>query len=87
MICVSVQEKDFARCRQVLAGCRMAELRGDLCGFTTQQIGELVNGHPNLLYTHRLAGSSLATAREQVTAAIMKGAKYVDIEIEAPRLC
>ena len=84
MICVSVQEKDFARCRQVLAGCRMAELRGDLCGFTTQQIGELVNGHPNLLYTHRLAGSSLATAREQVTAAIMKGAKYVDIEIEAP---
>lgn len=84
MICVSVQEKDFEKCREILSGCRMAELRGDLCGFTTQQIGELVNGHPNLLYTHRIAGSSLETAREQVTAAIMKGAKYVDIEIEAP---
>ncbi len=84
MICVSVQEKDFARCRQVLAGCRMAELRGDLCGFTTSQIGELVNGHPNILYTHRLAGGSLEKAREQVVTAIMKGAKYVDIEIEAP---
>lgn len=84
MICVSVQEKDFARCREILSGCKMAELRGDLCHFTTDQIGELASGHPNLLYTHRISGSSLKTAMEQVTTAIRRGAKYVDIEIEAP---
>ena len=84
MICVSVQEKDFARCREILANCGMAELRGDLCNFTTPQIEELVQSHPNLLYTHRIANSSLERAREQVTTAIKKGVKYVDIEIEAP---
>ena len=84
MICVSVQEKDFARCKEIIAGCAMAEIRGDLCNFTTPQIEELVKGHPNLLYTHRIANSSLGKAMEQVTTAIKKGVKYVDIEIEAP---
>lgn len=84
MICVSVQEKDYDKCREILSGCAMAELRGDLCNFTTEQIGELVQGHSNLLYTHRIAGSTLEKAREQVVTAIKKGARYVDIEIEAP---
>ena len=84
MICVSVQEKDFNRCKEIIAGCGMVELRGDLCNFTTPQIEELVQMHSNLLYTHRICNSTLATAMEQVTAAIKKGVKYVDIEIEAP---
>lgn len=84
MICVSVQERDFAKCKEILAGCPMAELRGDLCQFTTPQIEELVQGHPNLLYTHRIFNSTLEVAREQVCTAIKKGVKYVDIEIEAP---
>lgn len=84
MICVSIQEKDFCRCKEMIAQCGMVELRGDLCGFTTRQVEELVQGHPNLLYTHRIAGSSADTAREQMCAAIRRGAKYVDVEIEAP---
>ncbi len=84
MICVSVQERDFNKCKEILAGCNMAELRGDLCNFTTPQIEELVQMHSNLLYTHRICNSSLPVAMEQVTAAIKKGVKYVDIEIEAP---
>ena len=84
MICVSVQEKDFAKCKEILARCEMAEIRGDLCNFTTHQTEELVQSHPNLLYTHRIANSSIGKAMEQVTAAIKKGVKYVDIEIEAP---
>lgn len=84
MVCVSVQEKDFGRCSGILAQCGMVELRGDLCNFTTPQIEKLVQGHPNLLYTHRIAGSTQAVAREQMVAAIKKGAKYVDVEIEAP---
>lgn len=84
MICVSIQEKDFARCKEILAGCRMAEIRGDLCNFTDEQIEELVEEFPNLLYTHRIAGSTLQTALRQMTLAIKKGVKYVDVEIEAP---
>lgn len=84
MICVSVQEKDFARCKEILASCQMAEIRGDLCNFTDEQIEELVEEFPNLLYTHRIAGSTLQTALRQMTLAIKKGVKYVDVEIEAP---
>ena len=84
MICVSVQEKDFNRCKEIISGCSMVELRGDLCNFTTPQIEELVQIHSNMLYTHRICNSSLTVAMEQVTAAIKKGVKYVDIEIEAP---
>ena len=84
MICVSVQEKDFARCKEILAGCRMAEIRGDLCNFTDAQIEELVEEFPNLLYTHRIATSSLDKALRQMTLAVKKGVKYVDVEIEAP---
>ena len=84
MICVSVQEKDFARCKEILAGCSMAEIRGDLCNFTDAQLGELVEEFPNLLYTHRIAGSTMEKALHQMTLAIKKGVKYVDVEIEAP---
>ncbi len=84
MICVSVQEKDFNKCKKIISGCSMVELRGDLCNFTTPQIEELVQMHSNMLYTHRIFNSSPSKAMEQVTAAIKRGVKYVDIEIEAP---
>lgn len=84
MICVSIQEQDFVRCKEILAGCQMAELRGDLCNFTTAQTEELVRDFPNLLYTHRIFNSTLTRAKEQIIAAIKKGVKYVDVEIEAP---
>lgn len=84
MVCVSIQEKDFAKCKEILAQCQMAEVRGDLCNFSTAQLEELIKGHSNILYTHRIAGSSLAKAMECMTTAIKKGVRYVDIEIEAP---
>lgn len=84
MICVSVQERDFNKCKEILRNSPMAELRGDLCGFSGEQIGELVQMHPNLLYTHRIAGSSLEKAYNCMVEAIKKGARYIDIEIEAP---
>lgn len=84
MVCVSIQERDFAKCKEILSACQMAEIRGDLCKFTTAQIEEIIQSHPNLLYTHRIANSTLERAREQVCTAIKKGVKYVDIEIEAP---
>lgn len=84
MICVSVQEKDFARCREILATSPMVEVRGDLCGFSQEQVGELARMHQNLLYTHRIAGSTIEKAYSCMVEAIKKGARYVDVEIEAP---
>lgn len=84
MICVSIQEQDPQRCRQLLARAPMAELRADLCRFSTGQLEQLVAEHPNLLITCRVANSSPEVAEEQLCAAIRSGARYVDVEIEAP---
>lgn len=90
MICVSIQETNIERCRQILAECDMVELRGDLCTsnreFTIDILSDLVRSHPNLLYTHRLSPSStdIDIPQKYMCAAIKAGAKYVDIEIEAP---
>ena len=84
MICVSVQEKSFGDCRAILESCEMAELRADLCRLSVEEVERLVEIRPNLIATCRIANSSEAFAREQLAAAIRRGARYVDIEIEAP---
>ena len=84
MICVSVQEKSFRDCRAILESCEMAELRADLCRLSVEEVERLVEIRPNLIATCRIANSSEAFAREQLAAAIRRGARYVDIEIEAP---
>lgn len=84
MICVSLQNKDFATCKQHLRECEMAEIRADLCRFTTPQLEELVCSHPNILITCRIEHCSEPFSYQQITRSIMKGAKYVDVEIEAP---
>ena len=84
MICVSVQEKTLQGCLKVLATAPMAELRADLCQLPVKELEEVVASHPNLLITCRIANSSMEYAKEQIITAIRKGAKYVDVEIEAP---
>lgn len=84
VICVSVQEKSFGDCRAILESCEMAELRADLCRLSVEEVERLVEIRPNLIATCRIANSSETFAREQLEAAIRRGARYVDIEIEAP---
>lgn len=62
----------------------MAEIRADLCRFTVAQTEQLAALHPNLLVTCRIENSSREYAYETITRAIVKGARYVDVEIEAP---
>ncbi|MEG2849784.1 MAG: type I 3-dehydroquinate dehydratase, partial [Bacteroidales bacterium] len=62
----------------------MAEIRADLCKFSTKEIEQIITGHPNILITCRIANSSKEYASEQITHSIIRGAKYVDIELEAP---
>lgn len=84
MICVSVQEKSLQRCLEIIKEAPMAELRADLCKLSLPELERVVESHPNLLITCRIANSSIEFAKEQIITAIRKGAKYVDIEIEAP---
>ncbi|MEG0519299.1 MAG: 3-phosphoshikimate 1-carboxyvinyltransferase [Bacteroidales bacterium] len=84
MICVSIQEDNLQKCKEILSNCQMAEIRADLCKFSTPDIEQLVSSHPNILITCRIAGSSREFAYEQITGAIIKGARYVDVELEAP---
>lgn len=84
MICVSVKEQSLQGCMKALASAPMAELRADLCKLSIAELEEVVASHPNLLITCRIANSSEEFAREQIITAIRKGAKYVDVEIEAP---
>ncbi len=84
MICVSVQEKTLQGCLKALATAPMVELRADLCQLPVKELEEVVASHPNLLITCRIANSSVEYAKEQIITAIRKGAKYVDVEIEAP---
>ncbi len=84
MICVSVQENSLQGCLEVLKRAPMAELRADLCKLSLPELERVVESHPNLLITCRIANSSIEFAKEQIITAIRKGAKYVDIEIEAP---
>ncbi len=84
MICVSVQETTLQGCLAVLRHAPMAELRADLCRLSTEELEQAVASHPNLLITCRIANSGEAFAREQIKAALRRGARYVDVEIEAP---
>ncbi len=91
MICISIKEHDFEKCKRILTGYTIGnclfELRADLCGFTPAQIEELTSLTPNLIITcrsNRAGGSKTEKeALELMTAAIRHGAKYADIEIEA----
>ncbi len=84
MICVSVQEKSLQGCLEILKRAPMAELRADLCRLSVKELETVVASHPNLIVTCRIANSSEEYAREQLITAIRKGARFVDVEIEAP---
>ena len=80
MICISVNEQNFSKIKEILAVAPMAEIRADLCKLSLDQINELLT-HPNILFTCRIENSSREFAYEQMVHAIMKGAKMVDVEI------
>ncbi len=84
MVCVSIQEKEVGKCLEILKGVPMAEIRADLCGFSLPELEAVVAAHPNLIVTCRIATTSEEYARERLITAIRKGARFVDVEIEAP---
>lgn len=83
-LCVSIGDKDLHRCIASVKLSEFAELRGDICELTTQEVVTLINYNPNLIFTYRLSKENERIAKEQMFAAVNKGVAYVDIEAEAP---
>ena len=83
MICTSIQNKELPQILQLLEGLEMAEIRLDRCALEEGEIQELFQGSDvPLVATCRLAEE--AQAPELLEQAIRAGAKYVDLEMEAP---
>lgn len=83
MICTSIQHKEFKEIAELLDGLEMAEIRLDRCALDDEQISLLFSGSDvPLVATCRLREES--SAPEILERAIVAGAKYVDLEMEAP---
>ena len=83
MICVSIQNKEFPEIQSLLPSLEMAEIRLDRCALSDEEIEQLFSqSDVPLIATCRLAEEP--GAPEILERAIKAGAKYVDLEMEAP---
>ncbi len=83
MICTSIQNKELAEIQALLEHLEMAEIRLDRCALEEEDMDELFsNSDVPLIATCRL--SEEASAPDILERAIIAGAKYVDLEMEAP---
>lgn len=88
MICTSIQGKTLEEIFAILEeeAVEMAEIRLDRCPLTDSEIEELFsNTDTPLIATCRIAESAdMQEAERKLLTAVQAGAKYIDIEIEAP---
>ena len=83
MICTSIQNKELADIQALLQHLEMAEIRLDRCALEDEDIDTLFSeSDVPLIATCRL--SEEPQAPEILERAIQAGAKYVDLEMEAP---
>ena len=83
MICVSIQNKDYGEILQILQQVEMAEIRLDRCALDDEEIDALFqDSDAPLIATCRMAEEP--SAPEILERAIKAGAKYADLEMEAP---
>lgn len=88
MICTSIQDKDYSQILQILERpeVEMAEIRIELCHLTDEELEDLfANSDTPLVATCRIAGSkNAAEAERRLLIAAEAGARFLDLEIEAP---
>lgn len=83
MICVSIQNKDYQEILEILKTVEMAEIRLDRCALEDEEIEALFSDSDvPLIATCRL--NEEPQAPELLELAIRSGAKYADLEMEAP---
>ncbi len=88
MICISLQNKTYGQILEILAdpSVEMAEIRLDRCPLTDEEISELFSQSDTpLVATCRIAESgSEQEAERRLHLAVEAGARFADLEIEAP---
>jgi 3-dehydroquinate dehydratase I len=84
MICVSLAEKDPAKCLESLEKIEMAEIRIDLSEFTDEAISRVFSVRKKLIATCRPGKYTDTERMDKLKIAIRSGATFVDLEYEAP---
>ena len=90
MICISISERTAAGCIRALEGLKLAEVRLDLMDeaeLTPENIRMIFSRPIELVATCRPLKMGEVKRKECLLLAIEAGAKYVDIEVEAPDGC
>ena len=83
MICTSIQNKELSEIQELLQNLEMAEIRLDRCALEDEDINVLFNeSDVPLIATCRMEEESQAA--DILERAIQAGAKYADLEMEAP---
>lgn len=96
MICTVIQHRNLQEILDILEHCEMAEIRLDRCSLSDNDIRLCFSSDVPLVATCRVgevlaSDSSLNSvsasmvAEKRLVAAIEAGAKYVDVEVDAPR--
>lgn len=86
MICCSIQNKNARQILSMLKKVEMAEIRMDLCQLDDDDIEKVFSSDVPLIATCRTsAGESYAESERKLVLAIQAGARYADLEIEAPK--
>lgn len=86
MICCSIGHKSARQIEAILRKVEMAELRLDLCDLSEEEIENIFSSSDTpLIATCRTADGDYHKAERLLTLAIKAGARYADLEIEAPK--
>lgn len=83
-LCVTLSESDFNRCYAYAKQAEMAELRLDLLHFTDAELKAIFSLPTPIIATCRTGKFNDTEKIKRLQQAIRYGAKYVDIEIDAP---
>jgi len=85
MICVSIQHESVRQTVEILKKVEMAEIRLDLCDFDDEQIQTVFQSDTPLIATCRASDGNFRESERKLLLAIQAGARYADLEIEAPK--
>ena len=87
MICTSIQNKTYGEILEILADpmVEMAEIRLDRCSLSDDETADIFgNSDVPLIATCRIAEAGEAQSWRRLKLAIESGARFADLEIEAP---
>ncbi len=96
MICTVIQNKTASRVQEILGSVEMAEIRLDRCRLSDEEIASCFESDVPLVATCRVAevmasspemteAKAAAICGHRLCEAIVAGARYVDVEMEAPK--